>query len=352
MLQFGHEILLYFLWLPILVGIAGYWWQLRQNKYLQANVPLAVRLIPGWQSRKFGWEWFLLSAGIVFVMIGWSDPRMGTKVETVERKGADVVVILDLSKSMNCVDVSPSRLDLAKYKLNRLLDKLTNDRISLVFVSSRPFLQIPFTIDASIVRTWLQAADTDVLPGGGTDIGGSLLMAAQQFEGDPARDRGVVLITDGEDHEGLVEEGVKELKKAGARLYIIGVGTQQGGPIPLKNRPGQYKTDNSGQMVITKLTEGNLKRIAEQTNGQYLRWRGDDGDINTVFNGITQLDRRKVGEKVVTEYVSRGLWFVAIGLLLLLLERVLPLGRKYSLEQWRQLLTGKTKAGWWSESQP
>ncbi len=346
MLQFRIEWPIYFLWVPILIGIGGYYWQIRLRSQINLAIPGLARLSPGWENRKFGWEWILISAGLIFLMIGYADPRIGTKVETVERKGADIVLILDVSKSMNAIDVAPSRLDLAKYKINRLLDRMLNDRISMIFVSSRPFLQIPMTIDASIVRTWLEAADTDVLPGGGTDIGGSLLLAAQQFEGDPARDRGVVLVTDGEDHEGYVAEGVKALQKAGARLYVLGIGTSEGGPIPLKNRPGQYKTDNEGNMVTTKLVEENLKPIALQTGGQYIRWRGDEGDITAILNGIGQLDKRKVGEKVVTEYMSRGLWFVAIGLLLLILERALPLARKYQKANWRQLINRKSRPGW------
>ncbi len=346
MLQFGLDYPLYFLWVPILIGILGAFMHARAKVKLARRVTGISRLTPGWIERKTGWEWFLLSAALFFLLIGWADPRIGTKVETVERKGADIVIVLDISKSMDAVDVSPSRLDLAKRKVNRLLDRLSNDRVSLVFVSSRPYLQIPLTIDASIIRTWLEAVDTDVLPGGGTDIGGAMVLAAQQFEGDPARDRGVVLLTDGEDHEGGLIDGVKAIQKTGARLYVLGVGTAQGGPIPIKNRRGQFKTDNEGNMVITKLTEGELRPSAVQTGGQYLRWRGDDGDITAILNGVSQLDKRKIGEKVVTEYMSRGLWFVALGLLCLLLERTLPLARRYNKEQWRQLLDRKSEPGW------
>lgn len=344
MLQFKNEIALYLIWIPIVLWILTFIIRKKRVNHLNKHFPNWQQLLL--MKNNNTWEFTLFCSGLFFLMLGYADPRIGTKVEKIERRGADIVFVLDISRSMDAIDVAPSRLELAKYKVNKILDKLGNDRIALVFLSSRPYLQVPMTIDFSILRTWLQAVDSDVLPGGGTDLGSALLLAAKQFDENPGREKGIVLLTDGEDHEGLVEEAIEELRKLGIRLYIIGVGTPEGGPIPLKTKQGQMKTDASGQLVITRLNEHTLRVIAEKTNGRYIRVRGDDGDISFVVNGIYQLDKKKVGEKVVTEFVSRGLWFAGLGMVFLILERLLPLKRKYSVSMLKKLLKLKEKSGW------
>ncbi|MCX7835197.1 MAG: VWA domain-containing protein [bacterium] len=344
MLQFKYEIVLYFLWVPFVLWFISTWIRKKRILALNQNFPNWQKLLGMCLRPQYEIIFFCLA--IFFLMIGLADPRIGTKVEKVERRGADIVFVLDISRSMDATDVSPSRLELAKFKINRILDKLTNDRVALIFLSSRPYLQIPLTIDVSILRTWLQAVDSEVLPGGGTDIGAALLLAAEQFDEDPARDKGIVLLTDGEDHEGNLSSAIEELKKAGIRLYILGIGTLEGGPIPLRNRAGQFKTDASGQLVITQLKETVLRSIAEKTNGRYIRVRGDEGDVSFIVNGVFQLDKKKIAEKIVTEYESRGLWFVTLGAFLLLLDRVLPIKRKYNIGLIRNLYKFKSKSGW------
>lgn len=348
MIQFRYEIFIYLLWVPLVLWIVALLIKKNRVKLLNTNFPNWSLLLTDKISLKSNSEIVLFCLAMLFLMIGFSDPRIGTKVEKVERKSADVVFILDISKSMDAIDIAPSRLELAKYKLNRILDRMKNDRVALIFLSSRPFLQIPLTIDLSILRTWLQAVDTEILPGGGTDIGSAILMAAEQFDGDPTRDKGIVLFTDGEDHEGYLEDASQELSKLGVRLFVVGVGTTAGGPIPQRNRPGQFKTDASGQLVTTRLNEAVLQSITEKTKGRYIRVRGDDGDVSFIVNGIFQLDKKKVDEKIVTEYVSRGLWFAGIGAILLLLERILPIKRKYNKHTLKKIFHLNSKGGWGS----
>ncbi len=284
---------------------------------------------------------------LVFFALALAQPQCGEKAEVAKRRGIDVVVALDASKSMYARDVTPSRLERAKLELTTLLDSLKGDRVGLVVFAGDAFIQCPLTSDYAAAKLFLRAVDPETMPQGGTNIGAALLLSRQVLENADrgAKDRVVVLLSDGEDLDGEIGEGIDALKELGARVLAIGIGSDTGEPVPILNRNGEvagYKKDEAGVTVISHLDRAGLTRIASATGGEFFTEpRGVA--MAEVVKIIDTLQKSELESRVTMKYGESYQPFLAVGLGFLVLGFLL-------LPSWRRsralgLLVGLVAAG-------
>ncbi len=271
----------------------------------------------------------LYTLGLTLIAFALAQPQCGAKSELTKRRGIDVVVALDASRSMLARDVQPSRLDRARLELNTLLDELKGDRVAIVAFAGDAFIQCPLTSDYSAAKLFLRAVDPEQVPQGGTNIGAALRLSRDVLtEADRgAKDKVVVLISDGEDLEGDVSSGVEALKDIGARVLAVGIGSDQGEPIPMLNKQGDvvgYRKDSSGNTVLTRLDRAGLTRIAEDTGGEFF-YQPQSVAMGDVVKVIDKLQKSELESRLTVRYSEVFQPYLAIGLLFLVLGMlVLP----------------------------
>ena len=200
------------------------------------------------------------------------NPKIGTKIETISRAGVDVVFALDVSKSMLAEDIAPNRLDKSKQLITQIIDKLGSDRVGIIIYAGNAYPLLPITTDHGAAKMFLQNANPDLVSSQGTAINEALDLAKTYYNNDEQTNRFLFIISDGEDHQDDASSAIAQATKDGIKTYTIGIGTEKGGPIPLKDRGvlQGYKKDSKGEVVITKMNESTLKEIADNGNGKYL----------------------------------------------------------------------------------
>lgn len=324
-MRFGNPQM--FWWLaavPVLVLLLVWAFRARRRALESfAAQPLADRLTKSVRPVARRWKAVLLVAGIFWTVLALAQPRWGFEWRQVKRKGVDVFVLLDVSKSMLTEDVRPNRLTQAKYAVEDLLSKLQGDRAGLIAFAGTAFVQCPLTIDYEACRLALKDADPHIIPRGGTAIGPAIRTALKAFEAGEGRDRAIVLITDGEETEPDALAAVDEAAKAGVRIYAIGVGSVEGELIPVREdgKAMEFLKDNEGKVVKSRLDEETLKQLALKTQGIYVRSAAGDFGMETVYEkGIAQLQRKEYEEQLQKKYFERFQWPLGIGLLLLVME--------------------------------
>ncbi|MFC1811613.1 VWA domain-containing protein [Thermodesulfobacteriota bacterium] len=272
----------------------------------------------------------LMLWGLLFVAIAISGPQYGFKWQEVEQKGVDIIIALDCSKSMMATDIQPTRLDRAKREVYDLLGMLEGDRVGLVAFAGTAFLQCPLTLDYGAFHLFLGALSPDFLPVGGTDIAGALNSAFSGFDDKKNTEKAVILITDGESTGGDHLKAAEAAQKAGIRVFCIGVGQDEGVPVP--DSQGGFKKDISGKIVLTKLDEAMLKKIAVMTGGTYVRSMAGDMDLDVIYTndirGKMEMTTLSSGKKQIWE--DRYQWFLSLAIAALMAELFLPAVRKVS----------------------
>ncbi|HYO54346.1 VWA domain-containing protein [Archangium sp.] len=296
---------------------------------------LVDKLAPGTSTWRPAAQGVFYGLGLLLFGLALAQPQHGSEVEPVKRRGIDVVVVLDASKSMLARDVQPSRLERARLELTTLLDELKGDRVGLVAFAGDAFIQSPLTSDYSAVKLFLRAVDPEQMPQGGSNIGEALMLARQVLENADrgARERVVVLLSDGEDLVGEVDEAVAALKDANVQVLTVGVGSEQGEPIPVYNRRGEfvdYKKDRSGETVITRMDRAGLTSIAEATGGAfYYQPRGVA--MSQVVERIDKMQKSELESRISIQYGERFQVFALPGLMLLVVGMLLlPSARRRS----------------------
>ncbi|MEI8314737.1 MAG: VWA domain-containing protein [Verrucomicrobiota bacterium] len=325
MIQFGNPTALWWLVLVPVLALFLVWAYRARRRSLARFVaqPLADRLTQSVRLVARRWKAVLLVAGILFVVVALAQPRWGYEWRQVKRKGVDVFVLLDVSKSMLTEDVRPNRLAQAKFAVEDLLAKLQGDRIGLIAFAGTAFVQCPLTVDYDAFRLALREADPRVIPRGGTAIAAALRTALKAFEAGEGRDRAVVIITDGEATEGDALAAAEEAATAGARIYAIGVGSVEGELIPVREdgKGMEFLKDREGKVVKSRLDEETLQQLAVKTQGIYVRSAAGDFGMETVYEkGIGQLQRQAHEERLQKRYFERFQWPLGIGVVLLVIE--------------------------------
>lgn len=260
--------------------------------------------------------------GVTFLIIACANPQLGTRLEEVKREGVDIIIALDVSNSMKAEDIRPNRLERSKQAISRLIDKLQNDRIGMIVFAGQAYVQLPITTDYAAAKLFLSTIEPDIIPTQGTCIGCAIDLAEKSFVGNENKHKALVIITDGENHEEDAVESAKRANEKGIIIHTIGMGSVEGAPIPLYRNGAQvdFQKDNNGSTVITKLESLTLQRIAAEGKGVFVRASNSDDGLSTILGQINKMEKKSFGTKQFTGFEDRFQYFLAAGLLLLLLE--------------------------------
>ena len=329
MFRFAHPEYLNALYL-IPVIIAAFWYLNRNRKKLLerfANKKLHKVLLPNFSNLKNILKFGIIILSLTFLIVAASNPQVGTRIQEVKQEGIDVYILLDVSRSMTAQDIKPSRLDKAKHQIGELIGRLRGDRIGLIIFAGQAYVQFPLTTDYSAANLFLSAVDVNSVPQQGTAIASAINLATKSFDYKFSTQKTMIIITDGEDHEGNVMEAVKAATDKGIKIYTIGLGSPDGVPIPIYNQQGQqtgFLQDQNGNTVLTKLDSKTLQEIASAGNGAYYQGTNYDDNLNKIYDKLSSLQKTEYGVKKVTDYEDRFYYLLAPAVFLLILEFFIP----------------------------
>lgn len=338
-------------------------WELDTSYYLYGLflLPLLVLLIvwnTAWKNRKrtsFGTGGYLarlapeasmtkpLVKSVVFVValffliIALVNPKIGTKIETIKRQGIDIVFAIDVSKSMLAEDIAPNRLEKTKQLTTQIINHLGSDRVGIVGYAGSAFPMLPITTDYNMAKMYVQDMNTDMVSSLGTALSEAIHVSSDYFD-DPQTSKLIVLISDGEDHGEGIKEALAIAKEKNIKIITIGVGTEKGGPIPIKEngRIIGYKKDAEGATVITKMNPETLKEIAQKTGGVFMYGTQTKEVTDLVDKALQNIEKTDFEAQQIADYQSQFQWFIGAALLLLLIdlllsERKSPWAKKWNL---------------------
>ena len=313
------EYLIIIAFIPLLFLLYG-WMQYRKRMALKrfGDPALTARLMPRRSVRR-GWvKLVFYSIALFFFAIGMARPQIGAKVKEVERKGAEIMIALDVSNSMRAQDYSPNRLERAKMAISRLVDKLQQDRIGLIVFAGDAFVQLPITTDYVSAKIFLNTISTESVSKQGTDLGGAIVTGLRSFSSAADNSKALILITDGENHEEDALEAARMAKESGVRIFCIGIGSEQGKPIPMPD--GSLLKDKNGNIVVTKLDEASLVEIARIGNGSYVHAGNGEFGLDAIIDGVRELDKQTFHSEVFEDFDEQYMYFFGIALFFMLLE--------------------------------
>ncbi|HOY49038.1 MAG TPA: VWA domain-containing protein [Flavobacteriales bacterium] len=279
-------------------------------------------LMPDRSQGKIRTKFFLLVGAWICLIIGLANPQIGSKYEEVKRQGVDLIIALDVSNSMLAEDIRPNRLERSKQAIIKLLDKLHDDRIGIVIFAGDAYLQLPFTNDYAAARMFLSTVSNESIQYQGTAIGAAIQMGVKSLPRGGIRNKAIIVISDGENHEDDALAEAKAAKEAGVIVHTLGIGTPDGSPIP-EMRDGErigFKTDDAGQTVISRMNPQMLQEIAQAGGGKFVQASGSDIGLEELFNQINSMQKSDFGTKAFTDYEDRFQNFLVLALMILLVE--------------------------------
>lgn len=304
----------------IIVGYAVVQALRRRRLKRLGDEDLVDQLMPS-RSVSKGWVRIILfSLAFACFVIGLARPQVGAKLSERETKGAEIMICLDVSNSMLAQDYSPCRLERAKLAISRIVDKLQDDRIGLIIFAGSSFVQLPITTDYVSAKMFLSSINTDSVPVQGTAMGDAILTASKSFSGQSDKSRAVIVITDGENHEDDPVEAAKQAADLGVKVYTIGVGSEQGQPIPMD---GELMKDKDGNIVVTRLDEKTLRKVAQAGGGAYVHAGNEEFGLNPIIDEINRMEDETFNSVVFEEYDEQYMYFFAAALVLFIIEMLL-----------------------------
>lgn len=329
MLRFANSYALHLLWLIPLVVFFYVLAFRAKSRALQrfGNSELMKKLTANASPIRPILKAALIILALIFALFALARPQIGTRVEEVKREGIDLMIAIDVSTSMLAQDVPPSRLDKAKHEVESLLGRLQGDRVGLIAFAGTAFVQCPLTLDYGAAKLFLDILDPGLIPTPGTNIGQAISRALECFDQKERKHKVLVIITDGEDHEGDVMKQTEEAERQGVIIYTVGIGSPKGDPIPMMTDYGissGFKKDREGQVVITKLDEVTLEKIALQTNGKYFRATSGEDELRKIYDDIDKLEKKELGSMRFSQFEDRFQYMLIFTILLLALEFFIP----------------------------
>jgi Ca-activated chloride channel homolog len=288
---------------------------------------LVKALISNYSSRRFITKFIFLSLAFALGVVALMNPRKPGASNNNNRKGIDLAITLDVSKSMLATDLQPSRLERARQFINKLMNEMPDDRIALVLFAGKAYLQMPLTIDHSAAQMYVASAGPDAVPLQGTVISDALNKSADVFNNMERRFKAVILITDGEDHDPDAVKTAKELAKEGVMINCIGIGSPEGATLT-DPATGELKKDENGNTVVSKLNEEVLKQIAGETNGIYIRLQSSDEAVTELMKHLSQIDRKAFGDISQMNFTTYYAWLAGAMFFLLLVENFISERKK------------------------
>ena len=322
MLNFAQSqyLLLLFL-IPVFFIIQAIVLKIRRSRMRKfGDETLVSQLMPSYSKGKVWVRLVLFSIGFFFFVIGLARPQIGAKLKEHETKGAEIMIVLDVSNSMLAEDYSPNRLERAKLAISRLVDKLRDDRIGLIVFAGNSFVQLPITTDYVSAKMFLNSISTESVPVQGTAIGDAINTAMRSFSAQSEKSRAIIVITDGENHEDDPVAAAKQAAEMGVRVFTIGVGSPEGKPIPMD---GELLKDKEGNIVVTRLDEKVLQDVAAAGNGVYVRAANSEFGLNPIIDDIRKMEDEKYNSLVFEEYDEQFMYFMAIALFFFVIEMLI-----------------------------
>ena len=276
------------------------------------------------------WKNRLTIIGLIFLIFSAAGPQIGTRVSPIERKGVDLVFAVDVSESMNAQDIKPSRLEKAKFEISQIISQLKGDRVGIIVFAGSSHLYLPLTSDYEATQLFLDAIDTKMIPNQGTDLSTALRTAMSVFNKEDDKYKVMVLVTDGEDHEGAAIEMANTALKSGIVTHSVGVGTEKGSLIPIYNdsSDNRYKRDKKGILITSKLNENMLIELANAGGGIYSRFNNRDSKYKEILSAIDNMEKRSIATHIYSEYEDRYQSFATISLLFLTAGLIMPTRKK------------------------
>ena len=326
MFRFENITCLYALPLVLVMAVLVYVLMQRKKSQLAkvGDSDLLDRLMSERSTRKEWIKYGLWLLGLTFLILACSNPQWGTKKEKVKATSADIYIALDISRSMDAKDISPSRLERSKKFVEELINTLKGDRIGLISFAGSAYLQIPLTSDYAAVQLYANAANTDQAGTQGTAIQEAIELASKAFQEDTPHQRAIIVISDGEDHDDAAISTAEEARSNGLVTFAVGVGTTEGAMIPIMDRGREtYKKDDEGAAVISKLNVGLMQDLADAGGGNFYLVNQGSEAIKDLKAKLDRLQKRDVEQKSFTEYNSYFQYFLLFGLLCFLVEQIL-----------------------------
>jgi Ca-activated chloride channel family protein len=297
-------------------------WKRRTVKRI-GDEKLVRQLIKTFSSGLFTSKFILFSLAFGLGVIAVSNLRKPGSADNISRKGIDVVVTLDVSRSMLATDLSPNRLERAKQMILKLMDQMPDDRIALVLFAGKAYMQMPLTVDHGAAAIFVSSASPDAITAQGTVFSEALKMSEKAFDPKERRFKSVVLISDGEDHDEDALKTADDLAQRGVMVCTVGIGSAEGSQIP-DSATNDYKRDAMGNIVISKLNEDELSQIAQKTNGVYVHFESSEQTINELMKQLSQVEKKTFTDVSLLNYESYYTWFAGLMFLLLVFEFILP----------------------------
>ncbi len=322
MLNFAQaQYLLLLLLIPFFFVIQALVLKMRRRRMKKfGDEALVSQLMPSYSKTKVWVRLVMFSLGFFFFVIGLSRPQIGAKLKEHETKGAEIMIVLDVSNSMLAEDYSPNRLERAKLAISRLVDKLRDDRIGLIVFAGNSFVQLPITTDYVSAKMFLNSIDTGSVPVQGTAIGDAINTAMRSFSAQSEKSRAIIVITDGENHEDDPVAAAKQAADLGVRVFAIGVGSPEGKPIPMD---GELLKDKDGEIVVTRLDEKVLQDMAQAGNGVYVRAGTSEFGLNPIIEDIRRMEDERYSSIVFEEFDEQFMYFLGIALFFFVVEMLI-----------------------------
>lgn len=324
MIQFAQaEYFLLVLLIPILFLFHGINRRIRRKRIEKLGERAILEQLMPRASAARGWiKLSIISIGLFFFAVGLARPQLGARIKEIEGTGVEIMIALDVSNSMLAQDYSPNRLERAKLAISRLTDKLRQDRVGLIVFAGQAFVQLPITTDYVSAKMFLNSINTQSVPIQGTSLSSAINLAVKSFSAESANSsKAIILITDGEDHEDNPVDAAKTAAQLGAVVYTIGIGSQEGKPIPMPN--GELLKDKEGNIVVTRLDEETLLQIAQAGGGKYIRAGNSDFGLETVVEQIRNMDKQAFSSVVFEDFNEQYMYFFAIALIFFILEFII-----------------------------
>lgn len=338
-IQFQRD---YMLWgllvVPLVYGFYLFSVKRRRRRLAEYGDPeLTSYLMPEASVSAYRWKLALILAGLTLMIIGSAGPRVGSMLKEVEQKGREVIIALDVSNSMLAEDVKPSRIERARQLISRMVDDMESDKIGLIIFAGDAYTQIPITDDYPSVKMFLSTAGPDMISRQGTAIGAAIDLAVKSFpspgqnqEGEQAvRNRAIIVITDGENHEDDALKAAAHAHEKGIKVYTLGLGDPAGVPIPVSPGSNVKRRNKDGSVVVSKLNEQLLMQIAQEGEGAYF-------PVNRVSNltdELNKLQKTDMKKKVYADFAERYQYFVGFALLFILIETMIMLRKNPLLKK-------------------
>ncbi|MBN2519269.1 MAG: VWA domain-containing protein [Bacteroidales bacterium] len=318
--RFEHNEFLYLLILLPLLIMVFIIVQYSRKKAIKrfGNPELLKELMPDASQFRLAFKFVLFLFAFIALVFTIAKPQFGSKLKEVKRKGVEIMIALDISNSMMAEDIKPNRLERAKRAIASMVNKLEDDKIGLIVFAGDAYIQVPITTDYISAKMFLSSINPSIIAKQGTAIGAAVDLATKSFSQESELNKALIIITDGENHDGDAIEAARLANEKGIVVHTLGMGLPQGAPIPVGYN--NYQKDREGNTIITKLNEQMLQQIATAGNGVYIRANNSQTGLNTLYNEINKMQKKEIETKVYSDYEDHFQLLAGIALFFIILE--------------------------------